>query len=327
VQPPCSVADAVEALRRGDVVALPTETVYGLGADASNPSAVKKIFALKGRPADHPLIVHLYDAAQLPRWAEVIPHTAMQLGAAFWPGPLTLILKKTKSVPLEVTGGLETVGLRVPSHPLAREVLQKFSGGVAAPSANRFGRVSPTTAAHVREEFGAELPLILDGGACDVGVESTIVDLSSEAPAILRPGGITQQQIEEVLKRPVPFRAAGTVRAPGTLAAHYAPHAKVVLCPLSEVASRVETLRARELQVAVLSWERPVTDARYDFVELPSNAEGLARGLYAALREADRRESDAAVVALPEGEGINAAVRDRLMRAAAASENGNEHGR
>ena len=318
MQPACTINEAVSALRDGDVVAIPTETVYGLGADASNPTAVKKIFALKGRPADHPLIVHLYDAEQLPRWAEVIPPAARQLSAAFWPGPLTMILKKTAAVPLEVTGGLETVGLRVPSHPVARELLKQFGGGVAAPSANRFGRVSPTTAAHVREEFGEELPLILDGGACEVGVESTIVDLSGDSPAILRHGGITQEELEATLRQAVPFRAAGSVRAPGTLAAHYAPRAKVVLCAPGEMEARVRTLAARRLAVAVLSWERPQVDVQYNFVELPRDAAGLARGLYAALRKADELECDAALVAMPESAGLGAAVRDRLMRAAAA---------
>lgn len=314
------IAEAAAQLRAGHVVAFPTETVYGLGADASNPTAVAKIFALKGRPADHPLIVHLHDAGQLGLWAADVSKDVIRLSARFWPGPLTVILRKTKSVPLEVTGGLETVGLRIPSHPLARELLFAFDGGIAAPSANRFGRVSPTTAQHVREEFGAELPLVLDGGPCSVGVESTIVDLSSDTPAILRPGGVTQEQLEVALGRPVPFRAAGAVRAPGTLEAHYAPRAQVILCATDEVAVRLAALQQRKLEIALVGWEKPQSlSPSVKFILLPPDAEGQARELYAALRRADELLCDVAMVTLPSAQGVGAAVIDRLTRAAAAS--------
>lgn len=319
MNPSADIARAAAELKSGNVVAFPTETVYGLGADASNPAAVAKIFALKGRPADHPLIVHLHDAGQLGFWAADVSKDVIRLSSKFWPGPLTVILRKTKSVPLEVTGGLDTVGLRIPSHPLARELLDQFGGGIAAPSANRFGRVSPTTAQHVSEEFGAELPLVLDGGPCSVGVESTIVDLSSDAPAILRPGGITQQQLESALGVPVPFRAAGAVRAPGTLEAHYAPRAQVILCTPAEVPERLAALQQRKLSIALVSWQSFATlPSSVQHIPLPPDAEGQARELYAALRRADELRCDAALVTLPSADGLGAAVIDRLTRAAAA---------
>jgi L-threonylcarbamoyladenylate synthase len=311
---------AAAILKDGGVVAFPTETVYGLGADASRADAVAKIFALKGRPADHPLIVHIAEAEQLPQWAADLPPSACTLAETFWPGPLTLILRRAPHVPDAVTGGLETVGLRVPAHTLARELLRAFGGGIAAPSANRFGRVSPTTAQHVRDEFGAELPMILDGGRCAVGVESTIVDLSSRAPAILRPGGVTRAQLEAALGCAVPVRAPGTsgVRAPGTLESHYAPRARVLLCEPHDIAARVSALRERNIKIAVLTWQtEPLPDGVIR-IDLPADVEGMARELYAALRTSDDHHCAAAVVALPKAEGIGAAIIDRLARAAAA---------
>ena len=196
------ISEAAARLAAGEVIAFPTETVYGLGADASNPQAVAKVFALKGRPSDHPLIVHVASIEGLREWGRDAPPAAFALAESFWPGPLTLIVKRSPRVPDAVTGGQETVGLRCPSHPMAQELLLEFarvgSGAIAAPSANRFGHVSPTTADHVRDEFGAGL-FILDGGACEVGLESTIVDLSRGAPVLLRPGAITRAQIAEVI--------------------------------------------------------------------------------------------------------------------------------
>ena len=197
------LAEAVELLRAGELVAFPTETVYGLGADAGNPEALAKIFAAKGRPADHPLIVHVPDVAHLDQWAREIPDAAHLLAQAFWPGPLTLILKRQPTVPDLVTGGQDTVGLRIPHHPLALQLLKAFDGGIAAPSANRFGHISPTTAQHVREELGAAVALVLDGGPCSVGIESTIVDLSRGDPVILRPGMISAAQIDQALHQQV----------------------------------------------------------------------------------------------------------------------------
>jgi len=203
IEPPTLVAirAAAALLRAGDIVGMPTETVYGLAADALNPEAVSRIFAAKGRPADHPLIVHLPSAEHLPRWAAHIPKDAIALARAFWPGPLTLILKRTPDVPDEVTGGQDTVGLRVPSHPVALALLQVFDSGIAAPSANRFGRISPTTAAHVHEELGDRVAMILDGGPCAVGIESTILDFSRDVPEILRPGAITAEDIARIIGR------------------------------------------------------------------------------------------------------------------------------
>ncbi|MDQ3027061.1 MAG: L-threonylcarbamoyladenylate synthase, partial [Pseudomonadota bacterium] len=214
------VKSAAQRLAAGEVIAFPTETVYGLGADAQNPAAVARIFALKGRPADHPLIVHFADPASIDEWAVEVPAAARTLAVLFWPGPLTMILKKSARVPEAVTGGQDTVGLRCPSHPMARELLREFarigSGAVAAPSANRFGHVSPTTAAHVREEFGPDL-FILDGGACEVGLESTIVDLSRGAPVLLRPGGISRDDLAMALGERLRERDANAPRASGTL--------------------------------------------------------------------------------------------------------------
>ena len=203
IEPPsaAAIAEAAALLRAGDIVGMPTETVYGLAADALDPEAVNKIFAAKGRPADHPLIVHLPAAEHLPQWAAAIPKDVIALARAFWPGPLTLILKRTPEVPDEVTGGQDTVGVRVPSHPVALALLRAFDGGLAAPSANRFGRISPTTAVHVQEELGERVALILDGGACEVGIESTILDFSRDVPEILRPGAIGPEDIARVIGR------------------------------------------------------------------------------------------------------------------------------
>jgi len=301
-------------------VALPTETVYGLAANAEDGLAVRRIFAVKGRPSSHPLIVHLADAAAWPGWASAFPPEAKALAEAFWPGPLTLVLPRGPRALDAVTGGQDTVALRVPSHPLALEVLRAFGGGVAAPSANRFGGVSPTTAEHVRRDLGEEVALVLDGGPCTVGVESTIVDVSGEAPALLRPGGVSREAVEKVLGRSVPKREKGPVRAPGMLESHYAPHAGVVLVEAAELASRTATLAHSGKKVGVLAaaargaWTAP---PGVDVLEVPASPEGFAHVLYARLREADLRGCDVVVVVLPPQDGLGLAVRDRLTRAAA----------
>jgi len=289
-----SLPEAAALLRGGALVAFPTETVYGLGARARDPVAVRQIFAAKGRPVDHPLIVHLADAAGLADWARV-DSRALALAAAFWPGPLTLVLKRGPGVPDEVTGGLDTVGLRVPDHPLARALIEEAGCGLAAPSANRFGRVSPTTAAHVWAELGAQMP-VLDGGPCAVGVESTIIDLSHPQAALLRPGGVPVEAVEAAIG---PVARGGLTRAPGTLAAHYAPRTALRLSAQPE--AEAAALRAAGLSVAVLSYE---DDAAY------------ARALYADLRRLDTLGVDVLVAALPGAGGIGAAVADRLARAA-----------
>ncbi|HEX8434641.1 L-threonylcarbamoyladenylate synthase, partial [Archangium sp.] len=249
---PDLLAQAVETLRRGGVIALPTETVYGLAANAEDELAVRRVFAIKGRPATHPLIVHVARAEELSSWARHVPEEAHRLAAAFWPGPLTLVLPRSARATDAVTGGQDTVAVRVPNHPIALAVLDALGGGVAAPSANRFGRVSPTAVEHVRADLGDEVDLLLDGGPCTVGLESTIVDLSGKEPAVLRPGGLAVEELERVLGRRVPVRTSSTVRVSGSLASHYAPRAGVVLSELMDVGSRVEVLRAQGQSVGVL---------------------------------------------------------------------------
>ncbi|QRK08763.1 threonylcarbamoyl-AMP synthase [Archangium violaceum] len=308
---------AVETLRRGGVIALPTETVYGLAANCEDELAVRRVFAIKGRPATHPLIVHVARAEELPSWARHVPEEAWLLARAFWPGPLTLVLPRTSRATDAVTGGQDTVAVRVPHHPVALAVLDALGGGVAAPSANRFGRVSPTTAEHVRADLGDEVDLILDGGPCTVGVESTIVDLSGKEPAVLRPGGLAVEELERVLGREVPVRTSATVRVSGSLASHYAPRAGVVLSEPADVVARVEALRAQGRSVGVMgpaSLTLPQGVPRYDVPEDPA---GAARVLYTRLREADLQGHDVLVACLPRAEGLGIAVRDRLARAAA----------
>ncbi|WP_079436801.1 L-threonylcarbamoyladenylate synthase [Zoogloea sp. LCSB751] len=311
---------AVELLRQGELVALPTETVYGLGADALNPDAAARIFAAKGRPADHPLIVHLPDAEQLTTWARDIPKEAIALARAFWPGPLTLILKKEEGVPDVVTGGQDTVGLRVPNHPVALELLRAFGSGIAAPSANRFGRISPTTAEHVRQELGDRVALILDGGPCEVGLESTILDLSRDVPVILRPGAIGVDDIARVIGRRPRLRGEevqpdAAPRVSGALAAHYAPRTPLELVSAEDIAARVragDAVLARRTAPAGLP-------ADVTWIVAPADPAGYGHDLYAALRSLD--ESPAVrifVEALPDAPEW-AAVADRLGRAAVGS--------
>lgn len=313
------VALAVQVLREGGLVALPTETVYGLAADATNELAVRRIFAAKGRPQTHPLIVHLPGKEALPRFAAQVPERAARLAHAFWPGPLTLVLKKSALVSDAVTGGQDTVALRVPAHPLALAVLRELGGGLAAPSANRFGHVSPTTAQHVREDLGNEVDYVLDGGRCEVGVESTIVDVSGDSPALLRPGGLPVEEVERVLGEKL-VAPVSAVRAPGLLPSHYAPRAGLVLveraAELGETAAR---LAAQGQRVAVLAPGNvqvalPVNGRAFMLPEAPA---GFARELYATLREIDAAGCDVIVAAPPEGAGLGIAVRDRLRRAAA----------
>jgi L-threonylcarbamoyladenylate synthase len=315
------IAQAVGVLKAGGLVAFPTETVYGLGADASNPDAVAKIYAAKGRPSDHPVIVHLAEAVQLPLWARVVPTTAHRLAKAFWPGPLTLILKRGAVVLDAVTGGQDTVALRVPSHPVALALLRAFGGGVAAPSANRYGRVSATTAEHVRHEFGAAVECVLDGGSCDLGIESTIVDLSRDAPALLRPGHITAAQLEAVLGRSLAAPDAQAPRAPGTLAKHYAPQTPVMLMEPDLLIELAASLTRQGQRVAVLARSalQPVL-AGVTWIAAPVDPVGYGHDLYANLRALDEAHCDALLVEDPPLEPAWVAVRDRLMRAAAGAE-------
>jgi L-threonylcarbamoyladenylate synthase len=312
---------AAELLRAGELVAFPTETVYGLGADASNPQAVAKIFSAKGRPADHPLIVHLPDASHLDRWAVDIPDAAHSLAAAFWPGPLTLILKRAPSVCDAITGGQDTVGLRVPNHPLALQLLREFEGGVAAPSANRFGRVSPTTARHVREELGDAVALILDGGPCAVGIESTILDLSGAAPRILRPGMLDAEAIATVLGSPPASGSAQEApRVSGSLEAHYAPQTPLQLIAATALGEVARKAVDGGKSIAVLAAEAPAFDhERLTWHRAASDPGQFAHDLYACLRELDTSGCDLILVAAPPADRGWQAVADRLKRAAAGS--------
>lgn len=314
------IADAARRLRAGELVALPTETVYGLGADAMNPAAVRRIFEAKGRPADHPLIVHLPDAEQMTVWARDIPREAIALARAFWPGPLTLILKRDEDVPLEVTGGQDTVGLRVPGHPVALKLLRAFGGGVAAPSANRFGRISPTTAQHVRDEFGDSVN-VLDGGPCEVGIESTILDLSGDTPRILRPGAISAEQIAAVIGRlPAGKGDANSPRVSGALAAHYAPRSAMRKIAPARLRDFLNAFRHSGRHCAVIAHSQPpLSDCPHYWIMLPAEPAGYAQGLYAAMREADAAGGSMIVIeAIPETPEW-AAVNDRLGRALAGA--------
>jgi L-threonylcarbamoyladenylate synthase len=314
------IEQAVAVLREGGLVAFPTETVYGLGADASNPLAVRKLFEAKGRPATHPVIVHLADAVQLANWAREIPPAAQWLAKKFWPGPLTLILRRTATVSDLVTGGQDTVALRVPSHPVAQRLLARFGGGVAAPSANRHGRVSATIAEHVRREFGAAVDCVLDGGAAQVGIESAIVDLSGGSPALLRPGSITAAEIEAVLGVALVAPAGDAPRAPGTLAVHYAPQTPLMLTEGDLALELAASLLRQGKRVAVLalSAQRPVLQG-LEWIAAPRDAAGYAHGLYASLRRLDQSGCDAILVERPPQTPGWAAINDRLARAATSS--------
>ena len=312
---------AVDLLRAGELVAFPTETVYGLGTDARNADAVGKIFAAKGRPADHPLIVHIPDATQLSQWAIDIPAVAHSLAAAFWPGPLTLILKRAADVPDLVTGGQDTIGLRVPNHPIALELLRHFNGGLAAPSANRFGHISPTTAAHVAEELSDRVALILDGGPCTVGIESTILDLSRGPPEILRPGAIGVEAIARVIgSAPRVLSGAAAPRVSGSLEAHYAPRTPLKLLAGDALPFAVRHAMVANERVAILACMPPaITDERIVWRIAPTDAVGFARELYAHLRDLDAAGCAHIVVQRPPGTELWRAVNDRLRRAAAGS--------
>ncbi|NBV75159.1 MAG: threonylcarbamoyl-AMP synthase [Methylococcaceae bacterium] len=311
-----SIDQAVRLLKQGQLVALPTETVYGLGADASNPEAVAKIFAAKGRPADHPLIVHIASAKQLDDWACEIPESARQLADSFWPGPLTIVLNKKPEVPLAVTGGQQTVALRVPNNPVALVLLHAFGGGIAAPSANRFGRISPTRAEHVAEELGDSVACILDGGPCSVGVESTILDLSSDKPAILRPGRITRSQLKAVLKTDIALSPQTKIRAPGMMAVHYAPNTLALLCPGTTFADMVDELCSQGKQIGILSFSPQFADIPcQQSIQLPADAEHYEAALYNALRELDKLALDNILIEQPPDSEAWAAVNDRLEKA------------
>ncbi len=321
-----AIENAVKLLRQGRLVAFPTETVYGLGADAANPDAVRRIFQAKGRPADHPLIVHISSVDSLNDWALTVPDAAQQLAARFWPGPLALILNKKPEVSLVVTGGQNTVGLRMPDHPVALNLLRAFGGGIAAPSANRFCRISPTQAVHVEEELGDTVDLILDGGACQVGVESTIVDLSGVRPKLLRPGHITRFDIEAVLQTElivVSPQSGQTnqseLRAPGMMAVHYAPKTVAMLCPTDRLPEMIQELNFRNKKVGILAYSLKQAESRLTrLIRMPEQADDYAQALYASLRYLDSLQLDMILIERPPETEAWGAVNDRLGKAATA---------
>ncbi|MER6393714.1 L-threonylcarbamoyladenylate synthase [Streptomyces sp. NPDC001523] len=315
--PISDIEQAAEVLRVGGLVALPTETVYGLGA-AEDPAAVARIFRVKGRPPSHPLIVHIAAADQLDDWVETVPDTARLLAEHFWPGPLTLVLRRGHRVPLEATGGLETVAVRVPDHPVALALLSAFGGGVTAPSANRFGSVSPTTAGHVRAELGDAVDFVLDGGSCEVGVESTIVDVTSDIPSILRPGGVTREALEAVLGRSIAVPSTSHVRVPGQHPSHYAPSARVVLVEPERVVAEAELAQeaGHKVGVFVPTGFADAAVKAHAVVTVPDSVDAYAHGLYGYLRKLDQQGCDLIIASLPPEEGLGLAIANRLRRAA-----------
>ncbi len=306
---------AVRRLRAGELVVIPTETVYGLAADAQNPQAVARIFALKGRPSNRPLIVHIAAAEHLDAWARHVPGYARRLAEAFWPGPLSLVLPRAGRVPDAVTGGQDTVALRVPRHPLTLALLAAFDGGLAAPSANRYGRISPTTPEHVRGQFGEKTPMILEGGACEGGIESTIVSCLQADPVVLRPGLVAAQAIAEVTGRDVSFSTDATpaLRTAGQDASHYAPTTPTVMVPPNDAA---HWPFASGRRMGYLGFGPPVCPVAVD-LRLPNDPADAARRLYAALHRLDAAQLDMIVVESPPAGDAWQGVRDRLRRAAA----------
>jgi L-threonylcarbamoyladenylate synthase len=315
---------AVAVLRQGGLVAMPTETVYGLAADADNADAVRAVFAAKGRPADHPVIVHVADETALDRWARVVPDGARALATAFWPGPLTIVLPRSARASDLITGGQESVGLRCPAHPWAHALLAAFGGAVVAPSANSFGRLSPTTAAHVLADLGVKpsgkIDLVLDGGPCPVGIESTIVDLSGAAPRLLRPGLITREQLQQVLGRPVETADEDAPRAPGTLEKHYSPRTPLALVAPEALRARIAELSPRRLAVLAPALYLEPSDSHV-VLALPAadDPDGYARFLYANLHRMDASGADQLLIAEPPRGPDWLAIHDRLNRAQAGA--------
>ena len=306
-----SIKVAALSLKNGHLIAFPTETVYGLGADATNAQAISRLYEVKGRPSDHPLIVHISSLEAMGEWADEIPGYAITLARDFWPGPMTLVLKKSNLAPDFITGGQETVGLRVPAHPVALALIKEFNAvggkGIAAPSANRFGAVSPTTAQAVEEELSQYLQAsdqILDGGQCVIGVESTIIDCTGPTPMILRLGAITPLMIEESTGLIALESNPSSIRVSGSLDSHYSPKAKVILDVVAIAGD------------GLIAPDQIPTPNGVIRLAAPSSIEEYARVLYAALRSADQKGLEAVVVLQPGGDGLAAAIRDRLQRSA-----------
>jgi len=322
-----AIERAAEVLRSGGIVALPTETVYGLAADADNEDAVRKLFAAKGRPADHPVIVHVGGTNELDAWAKEVSDDARALSRAFWPGPLTLVLRRAARARDVITGGQETVGLRAPAHPWARAVLEAFGGALAAPSANSFGRVSPTTAQHVIDDLGikphGKVDLVLDGGACPVGIESTIVDVSGTEPTLLRPGAITREQLQRALGREVTDAGANAPRTSGRLEKHYAPHMPLSVLPADKLTAKLA--KPCNQRLAVLAPLTVLENCRANValaIAAPERADDYARLLYSSLHRLDISGADQLIVAAPPTGPQWDAINDRLRRAQVSGVNG-----
>lgn len=307
------LALAVRQLKNGELVAFATETVYGLGADASNPEAIKKVFAAKGRPVDHPLIVHIAAIDQLSQWAREIPAKALTLAQHFWPGPLTMIFAKQPWVSELITGSQDTIAIRMPRHPLALKLLQEFGGALVGPSANKYGRVSPTTATHVAADLGDLVAAILDGGSCEVGIESTIVDFSNSQPRILRHGAITAADISKALQQEVLFHSDPKIRTPGNVNSHYAPRTKVKLVPAAELLQEI----SQQQEFSVISFQTPPVNlsAKIYWQQVSVDPQEYAHNLYANLRQHDQLQNSLIIIEQPpHGDGW-LAINDRLCRA------------
>ncbi len=310
---------AVQALRDGELVAFPTETVYGLGANAQNPAAVRRIFEAKGRPASHPVIVHLDSPRFLRRWVSVVPQAALRLAERFWPGPRTLVMPRAPNVHDVVTGGQDTIAIRVPAHPMAQQLLTAFGGGIAAPSANRYGRLSPTRPEHVRDELGDAVRIILDGGECQIGLESTIVACDGESVRLLRPGAVTASQLRETVGEIMIGADLSSPRVPGSTPSHYAPSTPLSIVPPGEIDAQAAALSKGGRRIAVLAQRLPLKGHKYvTWINAGRRPEQYAQDLYANLRTLDRAGCQMILVQdVPHDERWDA-IRDRLVRAASA---------
>ncbi len=313
------IETAVQALRDGELVAFPTETVYGLGANAQNPAAVRKVFEAKGRPASHPLIVHLDSPRFLHRWVREVPQAATRLAESFWPGPLTMVMPRAPQVHDVLTGGQDTIAIRVPAHPMAQQLLTAFGGGIAAPSANRYGRLSPTRAEHVREELGDAVRIILDGGECQIGLESTIVSFEGANVRLLRPGSVTAVQIRQAVGEVLIGAGVESPRVPGSAPTHYAPLTPMTIVPAGEIDAQADAASAGGRRIAVLAQRLPLRPHKYvTWINAGRKPESYGRDLYNNLRTLDRAACQRILVQDVSGGERWEAVRDRLLKAASS---------